>query len=165
MSVKRDLLQAAKAKRTNIIQPKYVVGVRVSVENRVDMRDLFPDCLLPEVGRRIYKDAASAILDHHRRTSSAIMWISGRANTAGATDGWHSHGGSTAQDSQCCLHFFIDFGFRSGWRRVHSTLGYGIRQFNPRHAKFEKNVLQQRLLAICEIALGLLLQDRQGIDG
>ena len=92
------------SKRPQIVDAKNVIGVGVGVEDGVELRDVFAQCLLAEVGRGVDNNVAAVVCEHDRRTGAAVVGIGGMANRAIAPDGGNAHRGATAQNRQLRMH-------------------------------------------------------------
>src|SRR5947209_5899286 len=106
MRVEGNPVWPPEAQRTHIIKPQDMVGMRVSVDHRIQPGDAFPDGLLSEIGRGIDEHAAVTILQHDGRPGTAVTRVSRGAHAAGAADGWHTHGCAAAQHCEHRFHFF-----------------------------------------------------------
>src|ERR1700676_2386855 len=68
----RDVLIS---QRPQIVDSEDVVGVRVSVEYGVELRDFFAQRLFAKVRRGVDQDVASAVADHHGGTGAAVARV------------------------------------------------------------------------------------------
>src|SRR5580658_9396234 len=109
------------AERTEVIDTKNMVGVRMSIENCIHLRDSLPDGLCVEIRRGVNKHNLARILDHDGRSGTAVMRITGMADHAVAAQRRYTHGRAAAQYRERGLHR-LTFMFGLPWLGRHDSM-------------------------------------------
>src|ERR1700678_3942430 len=81
-----------------------MVGMGVGVEDRIQLGDLFPQCLLAKIRRGIDQYIPPVVGDHYRRTSTTIARVERMADGAVAAGRRNSDRRAAAEYRQSRLH-------------------------------------------------------------
>ena len=167
-----------KAQRTQIVEAEDVVGVRMGVEDGVDVADAEAQRLLAEVRAGVDKDTMRSRrlvsipglglpFDGDGRPETLIARIGGGADAAAATQRGHAHGRATAEKQDAGVDGRRQADAPTVRRlggRIVGAGGDGVGDLHEHHAQLEERVLQQTLFLVGEIALGLFDQDAEHVD-
>ena len=64
-----------KIEASHVVDAVYMVGMGVSIQNRVDMLDAVTQRLMPEICCCVDKDVLVVARDNNRRAGSPVLWI------------------------------------------------------------------------------------------
>lgn len=107
VGVERDAFRTVEAERAKIVHAEDVIGVGMSVENRVDGVDVLADGLVMEVRAGVDEDGVLVVVDGDAGASAAIGRVglpSISADGAGAAERGNSHAGARAEKSKRSMH-------------------------------------------------------------
>src|SRR5690349_14664010 len=91
--------------RAEIIQPQNVIGMRVRIQDGVDLTDTFANCLCVEVWSGIDEYHFPGIFDHDRWPRTSVVRVGRMTNCTVAADCGYTHRRPATKDRECCLHF------------------------------------------------------------
>jgi hypothetical protein len=74
-----------------IVDPEYVIGMGVRIQDCIHMLDALADRLFPEVRSGVDQNQPAVILDHDGRAGAAVMWIGRVADSAVTANRRHAH--------------------------------------------------------------------------
>src|SRR5579864_2205412 len=105
MRIQRQFVRSVeKTQRTQVVNAKKMIGVRVGVKNSVKLANLFAYCLLAKIRRGINEHTAPTVLDEDRRPGATVTRVSRMTNGAIAPDGRHAHRRAAAEHGEQCFH-------------------------------------------------------------
>ena len=105
VGIKRDVaVRMMKAEWPKVVESEDMVGVRMRVENCVDVAELFAQRLFAKIRAGVDKNAVVFPMHGDRGTRAAISRIGRSANTALAPERGYAHGCAAAQDGEDRLH-------------------------------------------------------------
>src|SRR5262245_10810590 len=96
-AVDRKVRLLAEIVDAQVVQPHNMIGVTMSVEDRIQAIDPVPESLLSEIAGGVHKNAPVVPLQKNGRPQALVARIRGCANTAAATNHRHASGGPRAQ--------------------------------------------------------------------
>jgi hypothetical protein len=144
IGIEAEAARVAKAERTEVVHAEDVVGMRVRIEDRVDMADSFPQCLIAKVGSRVddHRLAGPVVrpLDSDRRTAAGIPRIGGSTDVTFASERGDAHRSAAAKDEDLSLQGL----FGPPWRvrsRLLRLFGDGVGDIEKHHPQLEQRVL------------------------
>src|SRR5437588_2620558 len=89
--IERNFPSPMKAQRTQIINSQTVIGVGVSIENRIELADLLTDGLLTEIRSGVNEYSLTVIFHQHRGPGATVARIRRMAHGTVTADGGHTH--------------------------------------------------------------------------
>lgn len=150
-----------------------MVGVAVSVEDGVDVANVFANRLDVKIGSSVDEDDAVVVVEENGGTRAAIVRVRRSADCAVAAERRDAHGGAGAQKSEGRFHRLADdlrthIWAGSTWDGPGSFgcrgAGNGLRDFEEGHAKLEEGAIEQIGLFRRKVAFCLFGEDGQHVD-
>ena len=152
-----------KGEWTQIVEAHDMIGVSVSIENRIEMTDSFAERLSVKVRTGVNDNGMPAVIEPDGRPGTAIPRVARRrygrrANGAIAAQRRHTHGCAATEKSERRLHRLADDAWLAGSCRrfcrcrTRKSLG----DFEKTHAKLKEGIVQKADFFGSEISLGFL---------
>src|SRR6185437_3714484 len=114
--IKRKRRAAVKGERAQIIHAENVVGMRMRVEDSINVANVLAQRLLPKVLPGVDDDGVPAPLHRNRWARAGVARINGCADLAIASERGHAHGRAAAEDEYLRLHARRGYFFPCGGR-------------------------------------------------
>ena len=93
--------------RAQIVEAEDVIGVRMRIEDRIDVADVFAQGLLAEIGSGVDEDAVVCPLHGGGGARAPVAGIRRGANAAFASERRNAHGSAAAKDGERGLHSVV----------------------------------------------------------